>query len=204
VLGLVKDPHDRRVIAYRNGSKKAHCVDGVAENGYYSFETPVQLITTWRNGLMVYDDLDTLQKEEQRELYREVKLGIKDPLWAVSSPEGNRVIFGGTSSFYLVDISRPGFREIKTPNQSWYSALFLDETLAWIAGSSGGLREVEFVKDELVIREIGTRSDGHCALVLADTFRQRMPDSVENFPDRNFGIRFRQMSEARCKSGDQV
>jgi hypothetical protein len=152
--GLVKDPHNRRVIAYRDGSRNAHCVDGIAGQGYYTFEEPVQLMTAWRNGLIVYNHQDTLWKEEKGGQYQGMKLEIKEPLWVASSPAGNRVIFGGTSSFYLVDIPTGSVGEIDTPNQSWYTALFLDETRAWIAGSSGGLREVEFGNGEPVIRDI--------------------------------------------------
>lgn len=152
--GLLKDPHDRRVIAYRDGNRKAHCIDGIAGHGYYDFDEPVQSMTAWRNGLIVYNHQDTLWKEEIGGRYRGVKLGIKEPLWVASSPAGNRVVFGGTSSFYLVDIPHRSVHEVDTPNQSWYTALFLDETRAWIAGSSGGLREVEFGNNEPIIRDI--------------------------------------------------
>ncbi|MRS99696.1 hypothetical protein GJQ57_13680 [Ralstonia pickettii] len=152
--GLVKDPHERRVIAYRDGKHNAHCVDGIAGEGHYSFEGQVQLMSSWRDGLIVYDHQHSLWKEETRGWYRGAKLGIEEPLWLVSSPEGTRMIFGGTSGFYLVDILRRGVREFKTPNKSWYTALFLDESRAWIAGSSGALCEVEFDKGEPVIQDI--------------------------------------------------
>lgn len=151
--GLVKVPHQRRVIAYRDGSRNAHCVDGVADLGRYSFDQQVQLMTTWRDGLIIYDDQHSLWKEESGQ-YQGMAIGIKKPLCLVSSPDGNRVIFGGVSSFYLVDLRRRKAHEIKTPNTSWHTALFLDESRAWVAGSSGALREVEFGKGKPVIRDI--------------------------------------------------
>ncbi|CAJ2941765.1 caspase family protein [Burkholderia pseudomallei] len=152
--GLLKDPHDSRVIAYRDGDHKAHCIDGIAGHGHYEFDEPVQSMTAWRNGLIVYNHRETLWKEETGGLYAGMKLEIKEPLWVASSPTGDRVAFGGTSSFYLVDIPRGSVYEVDTPNQSWYTALFLDETRAWIAGSSGGLREVEFGNNEPIVRNI--------------------------------------------------
>lgn len=152
--GLVKDPHQCRVIVYRDGNSNAHCVDGIAGQGHYSFGERVQLMTTWRDGLVIYDHQHSLWKEEKEGQYRGLKLGIKAPLWLVSSPGGNRMIFGGTSSFYLVDIARGKFHEVQTPNESWYTALFLDESRAWIAGSSGGLRKVMFGKGKPAIRAV--------------------------------------------------
>lgn len=152
--GLLKDPHDRRVIAYRDGNRKAHCIDGIAGHGHYEFDEPVQSMTAWRNGLIVYNHRETLWKEEIGGLYRGMELGIKEPLWVASSPAGDRVVFGGTSSFYLVDIPSRSVHEVDTPNHSWYTALFLDETRAWIAGSSGGLREVEFGNNEPIVRDV--------------------------------------------------
>lgn len=153
VAGLVKDPHGQRVITFRDGSSTAYCVDGVASDGHYSFKNPVQLITTWQNGLIVFDDQSTLQKEEEQQ-YCGVKLEINAPLCVGSSPDGNLIILGGDSSFYVVDFSRKRLSEVKTPNLSWYSALFLNETLAWIIGSWGELREIEFIKNKPIIRDI--------------------------------------------------
>lgn len=152
--GLLKDPHEHRVIVYSDGSRNAHCVDRIAGQGDYSFEERVLLMTSWRNGLIVFDHQHSLWKEEKGGRYQGVKLEIKNPLCLVSSPEGNRVIFGGTSSFYLVDLLSRNVLEFKTPNKAWYAALFLDESRAWIAGSSGQLREVEFGKSEPVVRDI--------------------------------------------------
>lgn len=152
--GLVKDPYARRVIAYSAGGRKFPCVDGIAVQGYYSFRNPLQLMTAWKEGLIVYDDKGSLLKEEKQGQYQGSKIGITEPLCIASSPSGNNLLIGGTSSFYIVDISRQSVREIKTQNQSWYTALFLDETRAYIAGSSGGLREVNFSNVKPVTREI--------------------------------------------------
>jgi hypothetical protein len=40
-------------------------------------------------------------------------------------------------------------RDVETPATSWYCALFLDESRAWIAGSMGAAREVVFSGDAI-------------------------------------------------------
>jgi len=152
--GLVKDPHRRGVIVYRDGSSKAHCVDGIAGQGHYSFDAQVELMTTWRDGLIIYDHKHWLWKQVKGEQYQGMEVAIDKPLFLVSSPEGNRVIFGGTSGFYLVDIPSRSVEEIKRSSNSWYTALFLDESRAWVAGSSGALLEVGFEQGKPLIRDI--------------------------------------------------
>lgn len=152
--GIIKDPHRRCVIVYREGGCNAHCVDGIAIQGTYSFEEQVQLITTWRDGLIVYDYQHSLLREEKGGQYQGVTIEIDKPLFLVSSHAGNHVILGYTSGFYLVDLPRKRVREVKTPNNSWFTALFLNESRAWVAGSSGALFEVDFEPGEPKIRDI--------------------------------------------------
>jgi Caspase domain len=152
--GLVKDPHEQRVISYREGHKHAVCTDGVATEGRYSFDQAVKLMTTWRNGLVIFDSQSSLAKQIQGDSYQIVETSIKDPHFIASSPDGNYVILGGNNKFHLIDLKLGKIYEVETPNQSWYSALFINETLAWIVGNSGGLREIDFKNTNPVSQEI--------------------------------------------------
>lgn len=154
IKGLIKDPHRDGVIVYCDGSSEAHCIDGIAGLGNYSFNEKVELMARWRDGLIIYDHKGWLWKQLEENRYHSMKISIDKPLFLISSPDGNLVIFGGISSFHVIDIPRQRVQEIERLSASWYAGLFLSESRAWITGSSGALLEIEFQQDEIVIQDI--------------------------------------------------
>ena len=145
-LGLVKDPHGQRAVAFGSNSRKAWCVDGIALDGEYEFGEKIELLTTYDKGFVIYDNQEQLLVEENEGNYRGAKLGLGSATCLASSKAGNRNVLGKISSYVLIEWRNGQMRtrQFDTPEQSWYGAMFLDDKNIWLLGSRGLIRRIDF------------------------------------------------------------